>query len=342
MTEPSEPGRTGAAHRRPGDVADRGDVPVHRGGEREPAHGRGPVVKAISLFTGIGGFDLGFERAGIETVLQAEQDPHCLGVLARQWASTRRIDDVRLVATAYPFEACPPECEDGCVREPECVGHQEIADEFGTIDVVHGGFPCTDISSAKDRWGAKGLEGEQSGLWSEFARVIAVVRPRWVVIENTGRLRNGRGGADLRAVVGELDRLDYVGVGIVLDAAAFGMPAARPRVVIVAGNARGTGGLECRRRLAAEIASNDPGCVVLEGSRQPRPAHHGPSRPTPGSYRKLTPLECERLQGFPDGWTAGQADSHRYRQLGNAVCVPVAEWIGHRLVAVDAMLGVAS
>jgi DNA (cytosine-5)-methyltransferase 1 len=51
--------------------------------------------------------------------------------------------------------------------------------------------------------------------------------------------------------------------------------------------------------------------------------------------RRLTPLECERLQGFPDGWTEGLADSHRYRMLGNAVCVPVGEWIGHRLMAVD-------
>ena len=49
--------------------------------------------------------------------------------------------------------------------------------------------------------------------------------------------------------------------------------------------------------------------------------------------RRLTPSECERLQGFPDGWTSGQADAHRYRQMGNAVCVPVVEWIGRRAVA---------
>ena len=51
------------------------------------------------------------------------------------------------------------------------------------------------------------------------------------------------------------------------------------------------------------------------------------------NVRRLTPTECERLQGFPDGWTAGQADAHRYRQMGNAVCVPVVEWIGRRAVA---------
>jgi len=51
--------------------------------------------------------------------------------------------------------------------------------------------------------------------------------------------------------------------------------------------------------------------------------------------RRLTPVECERLQGFPDGWTDGQTDGHRYRQLGNAVTVNVAEWIGHRLMEMD-------
>jgi DNA (cytosine-5)-methyltransferase 1 len=54
--------------------------------------------------------------------------------------------------------------------------------------------------------------------------------------------------------------------------------------------------------------------------------------------RRLTPTECERLQGFPDGWTEGQADSQRYKQLGNSVAVPVFEWVGRRLVTVDAHL----
>ena len=51
--------------------------------------------------------------------------------------------------------------------------------------------------------------------------------------------------------------------------------------------------------------------------------------------RRLTPMECERLQGFPDGWTDGQADSHRYKQMGNAVTVNVAEWIGKRIAEVE-------
>ena len=57
-----------------------------------------------------------------------------------------------------------------------------------------------------------------------------------------------------------------------------------------------------------------------------------PSAHTSVGVRRLTPTECERLQGFPDGWTDGQSDSARYRQLGNAVTVPVAEWIGRRII----------
>lgn len=54
-----------------------------------------------------------------------------------------------------------------------------------------------------------------------------------------------------------------------------------------------------------------------------------------GTVRRLTPLECERLQGHPDGWTSGQSDAQRYKQMGNGVAVPVFEWVAHRLVAAD-------
>ena len=64
------------------------------------------------------------------------------------------------------------------------------------------------------------------------------------------------------------------------------------------------------------------------------PSLHSGQVPAVG-VRRLTPLECERLQGFPDGWTDGQSDSARYRQLGNAVAVPVVEWIGQRIMAVE-------
>lgn len=296
----------------------------------------GSMMKAISLFTGVGGFDLGLQRAGIETVLQAEQDPHCLSVLERHWPQVRRVDDVRLVATHQPFDMCPPECEEGCERDPECVGIQEIIDEWESIDVIYGGFPCQDISAARDRWqSTTGLRGDRSGLWWEFYRVISLVDPTWVIIENVERLRTVSGGKDFRAIVAALDEAGYVGVGFVLDSAAFNLPARRPRVFIVARKPWETGGISSAQRMEAAFLRDDPGCVVLEGAGQPCPEDDGAARPTPGTYRKLTPLECERLMGFPDDWTAGQSATHRYRQLGNAVAVPVAEWLGHRIMATE-------
>lgn len=76
-------------------------------------------------------------------------------------------------------------------------------------------------------------------------------------------------------------------------------------------------------------------------SVRPRVDHPGTTSPATPVVRRLTPLELERLQGFPDGWTAGQVDSHRSKQLGNSVAVPVFEWVGRRLVAVDSALEAA-
>ena len=112
-----------------------------------------------SLFAGIGGFDLGFERAGFECKWQVEIDPYCQRVLAKHWPNVRRHDDVRTFPPSNP-------------------------DEWG-IDVICGGFPCQDISFAGH---GAGLAGERSGLWSELLRVTGVLRPSFVVVENVAAL----------------------------------------------------------------------------------------------------------------------------------------------------------
>jgi DNA (cytosine-5)-methyltransferase 1 len=250
-----------------------------------------------------------------------------------------------VAATGWELAFCDccdePWCErhDAHYSDCACIGPVEI--EELSIDLVYGGFPCTDISAAKDRWGATGLMGEQSGLWAEFERIIAITGPRWVVIENTGRLRNGRNGADLAAIVAALDGLSYLGIGAILDAAAFGLPARRPRTYLVARRGGDSSSVSDFEGLADGFIRYDPGCVVLEGAGQPLAADFRCKRPDPSSYRKLTPRECERLMGFPDDWTRWNdegneiADSHRYRMMGNAVAVPVVEWIARRLVALD-------
>src|ERR1700759_36990 len=112
-----------------------------------------------SLFAGIGGFDLGFERAGFETVWQVEKDHWCRRVLARHFPNAERFEDVRTVGR----ETLRP------------------------VDVICGGFPCQDISTAGRM---AGMEGHRSGLWSEYARIIGELRPRVAFIENVSALLN--------------------------------------------------------------------------------------------------------------------------------------------------------
>lgn len=332
-------------------------------------------MNAISLFSGIGGFDLGFEKAGIRTVLQAEQDQHCLKVLARHWPHVERVTDVREVRG---LQLCAVDDEAGRVGGDVEAGHDsrrahsEPATEGATVDLVFGGFPCQDISVAGKR---AGLSGERSGLWFEFARVIDELRPRWVCIENVaGLLSSGRPpGADLGLILDTLVELGYGVAWRTLDAQFFGVPQRRRRVFLVgclgdhtaasavlavreggAGDSQagGAAGEDVALSLRASTGSrgtDDPDRMTFI----PDTAYALAARNAKGvsllesqdtfvgatqGVRRLTPIECERLQGFPDGWTEGQADSHRYRQLGNAVCVPVAEYIGHRLMRVEELL----
>jgi DNA (cytosine-5)-methyltransferase 1 len=170
-----------------------------------------------SLFAGIGGFDLGFERAGMRCVWQVEIDDYCQRVLAKHWPDVRRWDDVRTFPPAGDWYA----------------------------DVICGGFPCQDISNAGKR---VGITGERSGLWTEFARVIGVVRPRIVVVENVAALL-GRG---MGTVLGDLSELWYDAEWHVVPAAAVGAPHIRERVWILANACGHEQGRQCEPRREAE------------------------------------------------------------------------------------------
>lgn len=153
-----------------------------------------------SLFSGIGGLELGFEMTGaFQTVFQVERDPWARRVLAKHWPEVPRYDDVRTV---------------GRHDLPEC-------------DVLVGGFPCQDLSHAGQR---AGLEGERSGLWWEFHRIVSELRPRCVVVENVPGLFI-RGFGD---VLGSLADLGYDASWEVVSAASQGAPHLRERVFIVA------------------------------------------------------------------------------------------------------------
>ncbi len=152
-----------------------------------------------SLFAGIGGFDLGFERAGMECRWQVEIDPYCQRVLAKHWPNVRRHDDVR----TWPQPDTEP------------------------VDVICGGFPCQDISDS----GSKvGLRGKRSGLWREMSRIIRDLRPPFVVVENVAALLDR--GVD--QVLRDLAKMRYDAEWCVLPACAFGATHSRERLFCVA------------------------------------------------------------------------------------------------------------
>lgn len=155
-----------------------------------------------SLFSGIGGFDLGFERAGMQQRYMVEFDKYAQGVLRTHFPGTPLMGDVRDVG----------------------------AGTLPNVDVLCGGFPCQDLSVAGRR---AGLTGARSGLFYEFARIIDETQPSWVVIENVPGLLSSGGGRDMGVVLGTLSELGYGWAYRVLDAQYFGVPQRRRRVFIV-------------------------------------------------------------------------------------------------------------
>ena len=151
-----------------------------------------------SLFSGTGGFDLGFDRAGLECAWQVENDPYCLRVLEKHWPDVKRYGDIREVDW----------------------------DEVEKVEVICGGFPCQPVSQA----GKRKAQADERWLWPEFARAIGALRPRFVVVENVpGLLFRGMGD-----VLADLAAFGYDAEWQVLSAQAFGAPHLRQRVWIVA------------------------------------------------------------------------------------------------------------
>ena len=160
-----------------------------------------------SLFSGIGGFDLGFERAGMRVSWQVELDPYCRAVLARHFPDAARFEDVQEVGVG----------------------------SLDPVDLICGGFPCQDLSSAGR---GAGIDGARSGLWSEFARIVRELRPRYVVVENVPALLTGKGKrwdrGPISRVLGDLAEAGYDAEWSCLSAREFGAPHLRKRVWIVA------------------------------------------------------------------------------------------------------------
>lgn len=380
-----------------------------------------------SLFAGVGGFDIAFDRCGLQGTWQVENDPKAQSILRRHWPDVPKYDDVRHVG----------------------------AHNLVPVDIICGGFPCQDLSIAGTR---NGLSGARSGLFYEMARIVNELQPAFLVWENVVGLLSSDKGRDFGRVINTLADIGYCGAYRVLNAQFFGVPQRRRRVFGVF--ARGDIGAErCAEILAlcesvrgdtaprgkkGQDAATDSGTGPQSGGRELASAidvrnlalrsgtsgtlqaknsgsyslnytnpvfipaiarrqttgvgkHHDANAETyvlqhaqigrkdeagprcmstlavacfdtrnitskanrtrvefgapantlhaealsiiiPPCIRRLTPRECERLQGFPDDWTRWtydgkeQADANRYRQMGNAVAVPVVMWIARRLI----------
>lgn len=277
-----------------------------------------------SLFAGIGGLELGLERAGLGPVAwQVELDPWCREVLTKHWPDAQRHEDVRTVGAA----------------------------NLSSVDVICGGFPCQDVSQIGT---GKGLQGERSGLWYEMLRIVCEIAPRVVVIENVSALQ--RRGLDV--VARGLRDAGYEVEATRIRAEDVGAPHRRERLFVVAyaGSKRlqglikgGTSARATQRSDFAVAYAERDGCEGITSARiydHGQPGHnafgrHGfpPRRgdaeawrtwtehggPQPGVRRGADGLSS-RLDGF--------ARRNRLKALGNAVVPQVAEVIGRRIVEV--------
>lgn len=159
------------------------------------------MIKIGSLFSGIGGFELGLERAipKSETIWQVEQNTFCQKVLSKHWPNAKIYNDVRNITR----------------------------DNVKPIDILCGGFPCQDISLAGK---LRGLHGEKSGLWWEMLRIIGELAPKIIVLENVAAITI-RGGCE---VIGSLTEIGYCTEWTVISAKDFGAPHLRRRWFAVA------------------------------------------------------------------------------------------------------------
>ncbi len=299
-------------------------------------------LTVASLFSGIGGFDLGFQRAGFAVTFQCELNRFCSDILSKHWPDAPRAKDIKEVSgAAIPLS-----------------------------DVWVGGFPCQDVSLA--RMGKRdGLRGRQSSLFYEFARLVGENRPRVLVIENVPGLLSSHQGRDFGIVLSTLAELGYAVGWRTLNSKNFGVPQSRQRVYVVGchRDPRGPSAIlfepERSQRDAAPSTTNgktslSPFKTIVGHPRKTGPVtqaiayclyacsarHTGTdwSRtyvcyPKDGRVRRLTPRECEGVMGFPKNWTVPHPgfhdiediDSLRYHALGNAVTPPVAQWLAERI-----------
>lgn len=280
-------------------------------------------MRVGSLFSGVGGFDLGLERAGMSVVWQSEIDPYAAAILKKHWPHVPNLGDVRSVR--------------GDAVEP--------------VDIICGGFPCQDISLAGR---GAGIDGERSGLWSEYARLIREMRPRWVVAENVPALRTR--GYD--RVADDLEAAGYAVWPFVVGADDVGAPHRRKRAWVVARadaqrreQQRRSGLLDGERPAQRDDADGYRGARIstdalssrlpgAERAQLPGAQRHDEGRAaaesrctSPWHEGPPVPAVCELDDGIPAGLVRHRRPA--LAALGNAVLPQIAEAIGRAIMTVE-------
>lgn len=161
-----------------------------------------PHINYLSSFTGVAGFDLGLDRAGMKCVGQIEIDKHCRSVLRYHYPNIKRYGNIENVET----------------------------EELESVELISGGFPCQDLSVAGKR---KGLAGSRSGLFFEFARIVSELKPRWFVLENVPGLLSSQEGRDFAIILRWLEKCGYLQAWRIFDSQYFRVAQRRRRVFIV-------------------------------------------------------------------------------------------------------------
>ena len=284
-------------------------------------------LKMVSLFAGIGGFELGFKQAGIETIMACEIDPIAKHVLKTNFPDISLVDDI---------------CD-----------LNELPDN---TDILCAGFPCQDISTL----GVKtGLSGERSSLVREVFRLLGNKKVEWVIFENVPNMLFLRKGETIRAITEELEALGYRWAYRMIDSLAF-VPQRRRRVFVVASLHN-----DPRDVLLSGCSLQEHGVITSTEFKEPCGFYWTEGKYAIGLYQNAIPTlkvgstigipsapaiafpdgtvgspdirDAERLQGFPEDWTKSAEEvakpNIRWKLVGNAVTVDVISWIAKKILA---------